>query len=68
MRPDRRAYLASPIIAAGENLLGVLYMDTNRPGDFQAQPPQPPDRGEALILRIESLAPFFCQLLLLKGG
>jgi hypothetical protein len=59
LRHDRRAYLASPVQAEGNIVLGVVYMDSNRAEDF---------KDETLVERIESLAPFYHQLLLLKGA
>jgi hypothetical protein len=59
LRLDRRAYLASPVIAEGNMVLGVIYMDTDTPEAFS---------DPRLAQRVEALAPFFHQLLLLKGG
>jgi hypothetical protein len=58
LRADRRAYLASPVLAPGNIKLGIIYMDTNQADAFSAE----------LAQQVEALAPFFHQLLRLKGG
>jgi hypothetical protein len=59
LQADRRANLASPVRAEGNIVLGVIYMDSDRPEASKVP---------RLAQRIEALAPFFYHLLRLKGG
>jgi hypothetical protein len=56
---ERRAFLASPVRAQGNIVLGVIFMDAVQPEAFH---------DATLSKRVEALAPFFHELLLLKGG